>query len=145
MPDELSWDRDEPSRAEHAAHSAMTLYALHQQSFPGPAHIADVSFGAAAGRLAVGGGASQDAVTRRFMAVATSESADEVLVHVRGLVTQLRRERSGIDYARFADDVERLLTPGRETSVRLAWGRDFYRTTSTAEQDTTDQEQGNQP
>lgn len=145
VPDELSWDRDEPSRAEQAAHATMTLFALHQQSFPGPAHVPDVSFGAAVGRLATGGAASQDAVTRRFTAVATAESVGEILVHVRGLVTQLRRERRGIDYARFADDIERLLTPGRETQVRLTWGRDFYRTTSDTEQGPTDQEEESQP
>jgi CRISPR system Cascade subunit CasB len=150
VPAELAWDRDEPSRAEQAAHAAMTLYALHQQSFPGPAHVPAVSFGTAVGRLAGSDGPSRDAVTRRFMAVATAESADEVLVHVRGLVTQLKRAKRGVDYARFADDVLGLLTPGRESGVRLAWGRDFYRTDSdstddtTSDDDTTDTD-GNQP
>lgn len=137
VPAELSWDRDEPSRAEQAAHAAMTLYALHQQSLPGPAHVPGVSFGAAVGRLASGDGPSKDAVTRRFMAVATAQSADELLVHVRGLVTQLKSANRGVDYARFADDVLGLLTPGRETAVRLAWGRDFYRTTTDSTDDTT--------
>jgi CRISPR system Cascade subunit CasB len=142
VPADLTWERDEPSRAEEAAHAALTLYALHQQSFPGPAHVPGISFGSAVGRLAVGGGPSQDAVTRRFMAVATAESADEVLVHVRGLVTQLRGERRAIDYARFADDILGLLTPGRETKVRLRWGRDFYRTTSDAAEATTPDHEG---
>jgi CRISPR system Cascade subunit CasB len=143
VPDALTWDRDEPSRAEQAAHAAMTLYALHQQSLTVGIHEPNVRFGAAVRRLAGGGrkgdeksgkqgGGREDArsqaVTRRFMAVATAQSIDEVLFHVRGLITQLRREKIGLDYAIFADDVLNLLTPGRETLVRLAWGRDFYRT-----------------
>ncbi len=130
VPDSLSWDRDEPSRAEQAAHAALTLFALHQQSMPVPAHTAGATFGRAAGLLRGDSGRSEEAVTRRFMAVATAESIDEVLVHVRGLITQLRSARRGIDYARFADDLLGLLTPTRVKSVRLAWGRDFYRTTS---------------
>lgn len=130
VPEALSWDRDEPSRAEKAAHAALTLFALHQQSMPVPAHTPGVSFGRAVGLLRKDSTRSEEAVTRRFMAVATAESIDEILVHVRGLITQLRAQKRGIDYARLADDVTALLTPGRATSVRLTWGRDFYRTSS---------------
>lgn len=75
------------------------------------------------------------------MAVATAESMDEVLVHVRGLITQLRSRDIGLDYGRFTDDLANLLTPGRETSVRLAWGRDYYRTRD-PEDETPDQGNG---
>jgi CRISPR system Cascade subunit CasB len=138
VPAELTWARDEPSRAEQAAHAALTLYALHQQPMSGPAHIPGVGFGDAVRQLAGADGPSQGAVTRRFMAVATAESIDEVLVHVRGLITQLRGANRGMDYALFADDILNLLTPGRETSVRLAWGRGFYRTAATERPTTPD-------
>ncbi|WP_299561639.1 type I-E CRISPR-associated protein Cse2/CasB [uncultured Mycolicibacterium sp.] len=128
VPAELSWDRDEPSHAEQAAHAAMTLYALHQQAMPVPAHVPGVSFGTAVSRLAASEGSSADAVTRRFMAVATAVSIDEILVHVRGLVTQLRGRQLGFDYAKFADDLHLLLNPQYTALVRLSWGRDFYRT-----------------
>lgn len=127
VPQSLQWDRDEPSYAEQAAHAALTLFALHLQSMSAPAHLHGVSFGRAVGRLARIEGRSADAVTRRFMAVATASSIDEILVHVRGLVTQLRSVGQGFDYAQFADDVLRLLNPQRSKDVRLAWGRDFYR------------------
>lgn len=132
VPDRLRGDRDEPNRAEQAAHAALTLYALNQQSLTVPAHVPGVSFGAAVRGLARSGGPSADAVARRFMAVATAESIGEVLAHMRGLVTQLKRveplPRRGMDYARLADDLNALLTPGHANGVRLAWGRDFYRT-----------------
>ncbi|MDR7301411.1 type I-E CRISPR-associated protein Cse2/CasB [Haloactinomyces albus] len=130
VPESLSWDRDEPSRAEQAAHAAFTLFALHQQSLSVAAHAPGTSFGRAVGFLRFDSTRSEEAVTRRFMAVSTAESADEVLVHMRGLVTQLRSAQRGFDYARLADDLTGLLTPGRATRVRLAWGRDFYRTTT---------------
>jgi CRISPR system Cascade subunit CasB len=119
-----------PSRAEQAAHAAMTLYALHQQSLEVQVHKRGERFGAAVRRLAKADKRSEEAVTRRFMAVATAQSIDEVLFHVRGLITQLRKEKLPMDYAIFADDILNLLTPGRETRVRLEWGRDFYRTAS---------------
>lgn len=141
VPDELTWHRDEPTRAEQAAHAAFTLYALHQQSLAVPAHLPGVSFGRAVGRLRFSGNRSEEAVTRRFMAVATAESIDEVLTHVRGLITQLRGERQGLDYARFADDIFGLLSPGRAQRVRLAWGRAFYRTTGSGATDSNNNEQ----
>ncbi|MEU2032843.1 type I-E CRISPR-associated protein Cse2/CasB [Nocardia amamiensis] len=132
------FDDDTPSVAEQAAHSALTLFAAHQQSMPVAAHVPDVSFGAAVAILAQQDGRSADAVARRFMAVATAQSIDEVLVHTRGLVTQLRTARKGFDYARLADDITDLLTPGRAQRVRLAWGRDFYRAPAPAEPEPTE-------
>ncbi|MEV6321355.1 type I-E CRISPR-associated protein Cse2/CasB [Nocardia sp. NPDC051787] len=129
---------DIPSIAEQAAHSVLTLFAAHQQSMPVAAHVPDVSFGAAVAILAQQDGRSADAVARRFMAVATAQSIDEVLVHLRGLVTQLRSARKGFDYARLADDITDLLTPGRAQRVRLTWGRDFYRAPVPAEPEPTE-------
>jgi CRISPR system Cascade subunit CasB len=149
VPRDMVWDGDEPSRAEQAVHAAMTLYALHQQSQDIEMHKPGVRLGTAVRRLAAGDGTKssqkeskegggkdrkedgrKQAVTRRFMAVATAQSIDEVLFHVRGLIGQLRREEQPLDYAMFAEDVLKLLTPGRENQVRLAWGRDYYRTPS---------------
>lgn len=132
VPLSLQWDRDEPSRAEQATHAALTLFAKHQQSMTAPAHQHSASFGQAVGRLARTEERSQQAVTRRFMAVATAGSVGEMLTHMRGLVTQLRSAKIGFDYARLADDLLGLLVPDRAQRVRLAWGRDFYRTPETA-------------
>jgi CRISPR system Cascade subunit CasB len=150
VPDAIRWGpgerrhdargQEKPSRTEQAAHAALTLFALHQQSMTGPAHVPGVPFGAVVRNLAKQSDRSTDAVTRRFMAVSTAQSMDEVLIHVRGLITQLRSAQRGFDYARFADDLVDLLTPGREVSARLAWGRDFYRVVDDAETSTTEEE-----
>lgn len=128
VPTSLQWNRDEPSRAEQAAHASLTLFAQHQQSMTVPAHQHSVSFGQAVGRLARHDDRSAQAVTRRFMAIATAESLPEMLNHVRGLVTQLRSAHIGFDYARLSDDLLGLLNPMRAQGIRLTWGRDFYRT-----------------
>lgn len=136
------WVTDDPTPAEQAAHAALTLYAAHQQSLTVPMHVPGVSFGSAVRRLAGHDARSEEAVVRRFMAAATAESVDELLTHVRGLIKQLRTARVGFDYARFADDIDGLLSPARAQSVRLSWGRAFYRTDrsddSTAPTDNTE-------
>lgn len=129
VPDSLSWDGDDPSRSEEAAHAAMTLYAMHQQSTARPMHQPGRSFGHAVGTLRGSQRWSEEAVTRRFMSAATAESIGGILTHVRGLVTQLRAAEQGLDYARLADDFVAILTPGKAQFIRMRWGRDFYRTT----------------
>ncbi len=131
VPASLQWDRDEPNRAEQAAHAALTLFALHQQSMTAPAHRPGTSFAEAVGHLRHHEQRSEQAVTRRFLAVATAGSMEEMLTHIRGLVAQLRAARIGFDYARLADDLMSLLNSQRAQRVRLAWGRDFYRTQPT--------------
>ncbi|GAA5112698.1 type I-E CRISPR-associated protein Cse2/CasB [Haloechinothrix salitolerans] len=128
VPSKLAGKDDGLSRAEQAAHTALTLYAMHQQSVSIPMHVAGVSFGRAVGRLRLVDQRSEQAVTRRFMAAATAVSIAELLTHVRGLITQLGSAELGMDYAAFADDVSKLLTPATAQAVRLRWGRDFYRT-----------------
>lgn len=137
VPHSLQWERDEPSRAEQAVDAALTLFALHQQSMSVPAHQHNMSFARAVGKLAQTEQRSEQAVTRRFMAVATADSLQEMLTHIRGLVTQLRSAKIGFDYARLADDLLGLLNPQRSSRVRLAWGRDFFRTTATPSETST--------
>jgi CRISPR system Cascade subunit CasB len=141
VPDSLSWHGDEPSWAEQAAHTALTLYALHQQSATTPAHLPGVSLGTAVGRLRFSAQRSEEAVTRRFMAAATAGSITEVQTHLRGLVTLLRTENRGLDYAALAEDLARLVAPGAAGAVRLAWGRAFYRTNGSTSDTTADSEE----
>ncbi|AYY15311.1 type I-E CRISPR-associated protein Cse2/CasB [Actinobacteria bacterium YIM 96077] len=138
VPEQLAGTDEHASRAEQAAHAALTLYAVHQQSRQDAMHVPGTSFGRAVRYLASRPEVSEDAVERRFMAVATAETIDEILVHVRGLVTQLKACSIGLDYAAFADDIHGLLTPGWATGVRLTWGRDFHRVHVPSSSETAD-------
>lgn len=117
---------DEPTWAENASHAALTLYATHQQSRTEPMHAPGVGLGTAVRRLGLASGA-EDAVRRRFDAAATATSFAETVHHLRGLVTQLRSHRIGLDYGRLADDLDQLQRPGGPDKVRLRWARQYYR------------------
>lgn len=122
------------SREEHAAHAAITLFAIHQQSRRTRMHVRGYSLGQAVARLATVG-AERDgsgslpknpAVVRRFHALGTATSIEETLHHARGLVTQLRSNDIPLDYGLLAVHLARLQHPGSADGVRLDWGRDFH-------------------
>lgn len=117
----------DPTADEIAAYTALTLYAVHQQSQASPMHVPSVAFGQALSRLRGSGADENPGVVRRFQAMTTASSFDEVVHHARGLVTLLRTAGLGFDYGRFARDLVDLQNPRRADGVRLTWGRDFYR------------------
>jgi|ADGO01.1.fsa_nt_gi CRISPR-associated protein, Cse2 family len=135
---------DGPTRAERAVYTAMTLFAVHQQSRRVEMHTPGPSLGAALGRLRHRA-ASEVAIRRRFEALGTAEAFSEVVRHARGLITQLRAANIPLDYGAFTDDLIWLQSPGTASRVRLRWGRDFYRTgtndTETADGGDNDQEE----
>lgn len=129
---------DDPTHAEIAVHVAMTLYAVHQQSAPTRMHQRGQGFGRALRALRPAD-AETDPVRRRFQAVGTADSLDELVHHARGLVQLLRAERQAQDYALLADQLL-AWQRGDEVRVRLQWARDFYRTESaTKDPSPTDQ------
>jgi CRISPR system Cascade subunit CasB len=111
---------------ERAAHTALTLYALHQQSKSEPMHQPGQSIGTAA-RLLSRRAPSEDATRRRFEALGTASTFEEVTHHARGLISQLRAYGVPLDYGQLADQLVWLLRRETADRVRLAWGRDFYR------------------
>lgn len=125
--DVSSWARDdEPTAAELAAHAALTLYAVHQQSHARAMHVRARGLGSAVRALGRQTGA-EDAVRRRFEALGTAATFPELLHHARGLVRQLRSAGVPLDYGRLARDLLDWQDPGRTASVRLRWGRDYHR------------------
>ncbi|GAA3592605.1 hypothetical protein GCM10022198_15640 [Klugiella xanthotipulae] len=119
---------DAPTALELAAYTAITFYAMHQQSQrKAPMHVPTVSLGTAAWRLSTSGG-SEEAVQRRFEALGTASTWEEATYHSRGIIQQLRSEAIPLDYALFATDLFLLHQPEYASRVRNRWGRDFYRT-----------------
>jgi CRISPR system Cascade subunit CasB len=118
---------DAPTLTEQAAHTALTLYAVHQQSQRHGMHRPGQGLGAAVRALSQRGPSAQ-AVRRRFEALGTAATFTEIVHHARGLITQLRGLAIPLDYGVLADQLIGLQRPGRADLVRLAWGRDFYHT-----------------
>lgn len=117
---------DAPTVEERAVHTAITLYAVHQQSRPEPMHVRGHGLGTAVRSLASATQA-ESAVRRRFDAAATATSFDEAVHHLRGLITQLRAHRVPLDYGLLADDLLQLQDNRTADAVRLRWGRQYYR------------------
>lgn len=109
-----------------AEHLALTLFAFHQQSRPRLAHVQGVGLGTAILALRNSGKFSEQAVDRRFGAAATATSIDEVGVHLRGLVAQLRPLDQPIDYTQLMQDLRGWQNPEWLSRVRRRWGSQYF-------------------
>lgn len=119
------WNSEEPSYAENAAHAALTLYAVHQQSQRQGVHAAGRRFGGAVRKLAPEV-RPDGPVARRFAALGAADSFTELSHHLRGLVQLMRAHDVKVDYGLLARDLWLWQLPGRADGVRLRWGRDFH-------------------
>lgn len=125
---------DEPSRTETALHTAVTLFAVHQQSQSDKRmHASGTTFAAAAQWLAAVS-PNADTVHRRFGALGTAVNYAELVHHARGLITQLRGEKIPFNYGLFADDLctfQSKTSPAPGISgpayIRALWGREYWR------------------
>jgi CRISPR system Cascade subunit CasB len=118
---------DEPTDDERAAHAAMTLYAIHQQSQTASMHRAGYGLGRSVRLLVRPDRSNEKAVRRRFEALGTASTFTELMDHARGLVRQLRSAAVPLDYGRLADDLAVLQDPFAAAPVRLRWGREYHR------------------
>jgi CRISPR system Cascade subunit CasB len=136
IPDGWRSEEGEPSEAESAIHTALTLYAVHQQGRSEPMSVSGKdengknfgsSFGGAVAKLINPNKDNGQAVMRRFNAVATASDFTELAHHARGLIQLLKAEDIPMDYPRFARDLFYFQIPDLANGVRLRWGEDFYR------------------
>ena len=116
---------DARTREEIAVHTAMTLYAVHQQSRSECMFVPGRGLGRAAHEL-VGTDEENPSARARFNALVTSTTVAELRHHLRNLVSLLRSRGIALDHAMLADDIVRFQRPGGAKSVRLAWARQYY-------------------
>ena len=117
---------DAPTWEEIAVHTAMTLYAVHQQSRTEPMFSPGVGLGSAARRLIGPPDEENPSARARFNALVTSTTVAELHHHLRSFVSLLRARGFALDHAMLADDVLRFQQPGGAKKVRLAWARQYY-------------------
>ena len=117
---------DAPTWEEIAVHTAMTLYAVHQQSRTEPMFSPGVGLGSAARRLIGPPDEENPSARARFNALVTSTTVAELRHHLRGFVSLLRARGIALDHAMLADDVLRFQQPGGAKQVRLTWARQYY-------------------
>lgn len=119
-------DDSQATDAEYAAHDAITLYAVHQQSRSEPMNVGGRGLGTAlAGLVRVTAG--PEGVRRRFAALGTASTYPEGIHHLRGLITMLREHRIPLDYGLLAGDLQALRRPGNQAAVQAVWGREYFR------------------
>jgi len=129
LPEMLCGTDSSPSKAEWSVHTALTLYALHQQGKDikeHPMNKKGASLGKAL-RSLVRSEEDEKRVKRRFDAAATSDSLEEFSHHLRGLVQLLKGQNIPLDYPALAEDLYWFQNPDQRDLVRLGWGRDYYR------------------
>lgn len=122
---EFTTNQDEPTRSEWAVHTALTLYALHQQGKERCMSEDGGRLGVSLRRL-IKNEDDEKRIKRRFDAAATSDSLEEFSHHLRGLIQILKSEEIPLDYPSLAEDLYRYQIPEARDAVRLRWGRDFY-------------------
>lgn len=133
LPEELRSISGEPSRAEWAIYTALTLYALHQQGKADSVQAEDVSLGKAALRLAGGSEDDRQRIWRRLNLVAQADDMPELSYRLRQLVTLLKAGGVGLDYALLAADLFEYQFEASANRVRLRWGQDFFHTSKNEE------------
>ncbi|MDR2087811.1 MAG: type I-E CRISPR-associated protein Cse2/CasB, partial [Clostridiales Family XIII bacterium] len=93
FPDELAGKGDAPSYAENAIHAALTLYAMHAQGKGNPrVHDGNAgSIGMALNNLKRKNLENEQGILRRFNALVTAKTADEINLHARGVIQLLKQ------------------------------------------------------
>ena len=120
----------DPTAAEWAAYTSLSLYATHQQGTE--INRQNMHTGQDAGRLGkavarlVKNADDRERIARRFNAFATASDMTEAAHHLRGLIQLLRAEEIPLNYIRLAGDLYRFQNPEYAPDVRLSWGQDFY-------------------
>ncbi|MFD9337193.1 type I-E CRISPR-associated protein Cse2/CasB [Streptomyces sp. NPDC060028] len=127
QPDGHRISEAEALRAERAAHVAVTLWALHQQSNRTKRmHVADgASLGTAVRRLMTGTD-SDEPIRKRLLRAGTATTFDVLARRLRELVVLLRKADIPLDYGLLAEHLDRWQKPGGPSQVRQAWGRSFH-------------------
>ena len=131
IPEELTtYDEKDPkpTEAEWAIHTALTLYALHQQGNSSSVNEYKKPFAVAVRRLISPDRSNEESIKRRFDAIITSNDLKELSHHARGAVQLMKSNQSiSVDYSMFAKDLYAFQFPEGKARVRLRWGQDFYK------------------
>ena len=122
FPEQCRGKGDRPNDAEIAAYTALTLFALHQQSQKQSMHDAEVSFGNAVGKLV---GDTTTSMKKRFDSLLTAQTEKARQHYLRALITLLRSEEIAFDYGGFAVDYMYLQHASTRKNVLYRWNREF--------------------
>ncbi|MGI6689162.1 MAG: type I-E CRISPR-associated protein Cse2/CasB [Christensenellales bacterium] len=132
LPEEFLSQGQSLSKKEVAILTALQLYALYRQGKKAPIfqetkEARSQNIGRSFSALRTGD--NTVAMDRRFNALVTAATYDELSHHLRQMTNLLKSKTSGeidIDFGKLAQDLYRFLT-GKEENIRLNWARSYYR------------------
>lgn len=124
MPDELL-GKNQTSYAEWAVYTALTLYAMHQQSSDRNMNQKDISVGQASAKL-VKNEDDTERILKRLNLVVTAVSPEDLAYHLRGMIQLFRQEEIALDYAKLAKELYLFQYEENVSVIGLNWGRDFW-------------------
>ncbi|MFD8957213.1 type I-E CRISPR-associated protein Cse2/CasB [Streptomyces anulatus] len=116
--------------AEDAVHTALTLWALHQQSrghsmHQSGHHPTHHGLGAAVRQLMPPGEIAEP-VHKRLVRAGTAPDLPQLAQRLRDIVLLLRQHDIPLDYGLLAAQLYQWQAPGGRDTVRRAWGRSFH-------------------
>ncbi|MFJ8608044.1 type I-E CRISPR-associated protein Cse2/CasB [Streptomyces sp. NPDC093675] len=125
-------------RAENALHTALTLWALHQQSRGARMHRQEshnrpTGLGAAVRRL-MPPNEIDEPVRKRLIRAGTAADLTTLAQRLRDIIVLLRRADIPLDYGLLAGQLYTWQWPGGADTVRREWGRSFHRWQQPAQQ-----------
>ena len=125
LPEELM-GKNTASNAEWAIYTALTLYALHRQGKEKDVNEKNISLGSAAAKL-VKTEEDEERIMRRMNLIVTAVSREDIAYHARSMIQLLITDDICLDHAKFAKELYFFAYPDMAESVKLNWGRDFFR------------------
>ncbi|MGI6725596.1 MAG: type I-E CRISPR-associated protein Cse2/CasB [Christensenellales bacterium] len=135
LPEEFLSRGQSLSKKEMAILNTLQLYALYRQGKKVPVLQGDEearpkNIGRSLNALRTGD--NTISTDRRFNALVTSATYDELSHHLRQMINLLKSKTSGetdIDFGKLAQDLHGFLT-GKDEGIRLNWARSYYRSYS---------------
>lgn len=123
------------TRRLEAEHLCLTTFGLHQQGKSYLVHQPKIGFGEAVRKIRFSGQFSEDAVDRRFNALATATQLTELGHHLQSLVQQMRavKQPIGFDYTQLFWNLVDLQDEQAAATVRRRWGAQYFRPQSSSE------------
>lgn len=136
LPEALLGNDEKPTHGEWAAHTALTLYALHQQGKDIKRLCMNKEgqhLGIALRRLLEHDKSNEDTIRQRFQSTAVSDSFERFSWQLRGFIQLLKNKDIPLDYPALTEDLYWYQFADRRDGIRLKWGQDFYRSAKTEE------------
>lgn len=134
LPEELMSKGYDPSRAEWAIYTALTLFALHQQGHSDSVHLQgrENSLGCSVRKL-IHSDEEEERIRFKLSVAAQSEDMAELSYRLKTLVRLFSAENISLDYVDLAKDLFLFQSETYRDRIRLKWGQDFYRIVKTNE------------